>query len=205
MWPQHSCPDKRHLCLPALPCQLCAQLLVGVALARPPRNRNESAYLCRSLFYAQSKYGVDMPGNGSASESRYEFDKQRLAFGSSSKTGRGFGRRPRQSAGNLLATRASVPAPTTSAHVRSPHRESMTQFGDPKYPDREAGSIPGGWTGLTNSLGDRLAADELNGITVQHLAISTPHVQSECNEDTSCLSNRREASSLRTNCARFYK
>ena len=36
--------------------------------------------------------------------------------------------------------------------------ESRTQFGNPRYPDRESGPIPGGWAGPTNPLGDRLPA-----------------------------------------------
>ena len=47
----------------------------------------------------------------------------RLALGwSNPRTGRDFGRRPRQPAGNVLATRTSVPAPKTSADARRPRR-----------------------------------------------------------------------------------
>ena len=62
-----------------------------------------------------------MPRNGGASVSRHEFVMHRLAYGwSNPKTGRDLGRRPRQPAGNVLATRASVPAPKTSADARRP-------------------------------------------------------------------------------------
>ena len=69
--------------------------------------------------YAHNRYGVDTPKKGGASVSRHEFVMHRLAFGwSNPKTGRDFGRRPRQPAGNVLATRTSVPAPKTSADAR---------------------------------------------------------------------------------------
>ena len=65
-----------------------------------------------------------MPKKGGASVSRHEFVMHRLAIGwSNPKTGRDFGRRPRQPAGNVLATRASVPAPKTSADARRPRRD----------------------------------------------------------------------------------
>ena len=106
-----------------------------------------------------NRHGVYTPKKGGASVSRHEFVMHRLAFGwSNPKTGRDFGRRPRQPAGNVLATRASVPAPKTSADARRPRRESRTQFGNPRNPDRESGPIPGGWAGPTNPLGDRLPA-----------------------------------------------
>ena len=109
-----------------------------------------------------NRYGVDTPIKGGASVSLHEFVMHRLAFGwSNPKTGRDYGRRPRQPAGNVQATRASVPAPKTSADARRPRRESRTQFGNPRYPDRESGPIPGGWAGPTNPLGDRLPAGQL--------------------------------------------
>ena len=55
------------------------------------------------------------------------------------RTGRDFGRRPRQPTGNLLATRTLVPAPKTPADARRPCRKSRTQFGNPRNPDRESG------------------------------------------------------------------
>ena len=70
-----------------------------------------------------NRYGVDTPKKGGASVSRHEFVMHRLAFGwSNPTTGRDFGRWPRQPAENVLATRASVPAPRTSADARRPRR-----------------------------------------------------------------------------------
>ena len=104
--------------------------------------------------------GVDTPRKGGAAVSRHAFVMHRLAFGlSNPKTGRDFGRRPRQPAGNVLATRALVPAPKTSADARRPRRCQGPSLVTQDTPtDRESGPIPGGWAGPTNPLGDRLPA-----------------------------------------------
>ena len=92
-----------------------------------------------------NRCGVDTPKKDGASVSRHEFVMHRLAFGwSNPKTGRDFGRRARQPAGNVLATRASVPAPKTSADARRPRRDQGPSLVTQEAPIRNPGPFQAG-------------------------------------------------------------
>ena len=108
-----------------------------------------------------NRYGVDTPRRGGASVTRHEFVMHRLAFGRSNpKTGRDFGRRPRQPAGNVLATRALVPAPKTSADARRPRRCQGPGLVNQETPIGNSGPFQAGGQ-AAYALGNRLPAGQL--------------------------------------------
>ena len=135
----------------------------------PTEFRKDGMLLC-----PYNRYEVITPEKGGASVSRHEFVMHRLALGwSNPKTGRDFGRRPRQPAGNVLATRTSVPAPKTSADARGPRRcqgpslvTQETPIGNPG-PFQAGGQAPPiHWVTVSQQ-------GEFNGIPGRHSSIST--------------------------------